>query len=84
MLIREALSPPPRLKGSKPTSPGRDPSRSLGRGRKGRALDISFSALRAVVVVDVEVWAGAKAAAEPASAEIRVSFMFVVVYCCVK
>lgn len=73
MEISDSLSAPPKPKGSKPTSPARVPSRSLGRGTKGRALDISFSAVRVVVCLTL-VEAGAKAAAE-VTREARRSFM---------
>jgi hypothetical protein len=62
--------------GSKPTSPGRDPSRVSGEDPKGRALVPSIQlALRAVETLPV--WAGAKAAAEPRVAATIASFMLI-------
>ena len=64
-------------KGSKPWSPGRDPSKAAALGRKGTAAErseattISFhfrSGMAAKEEVDLVLVAGAKAAAEPAIA----------------
>ena len=75
------MSAPPRLKGSKPTSPGSVPSRSLGRGRKGSDWDISLLVSAASEVVVRPEFEGAKAAVVPMRVVASAIFIIIVCYC---
>ena len=68
---------------SKPTSPGKDPSRIFGHAAKGRALLIFGSAFKAVATLEGLV-IGANAAADVIrEAQIRVDFMILIKFCMV-
>jgi hypothetical protein len=65
--------------GSKPTSPGRDPSRVAGQpfSAKGRAAEGRSNGTPAKAVVETDCWLGAKADAEAINMEAIANFMVV-------
>jgi hypothetical protein len=76
---KEAIGVVENPTGSKPTSPGRDPSRVAGHpfSAKGRAAEGRSNGTPFKAVLETDCWAGAKAAAEAIKVVAITSFMVV-------